>query len=128
MPCLHTERRSKIDIVFEKVVEHIDAEVKQCPACEATVKARFPADMPGPLQYGNGLKAYVINLMVSHIVAINRVQKLVKSMIGVMLSEASLLKFVLRLHQALANWEHEMIEKILEAKAIHVDESAAPAP
>ena len=30
-PCLHHERRTKIDIVFEKVVEHVDAELKQCP-------------------------------------------------------------------------------------------------
>ena len=27
-PCTHHERRTKIDIVFEKVVEHVDAEVK----------------------------------------------------------------------------------------------------
>jgi len=31
VPCHANERRTKIDIVFEKVVEHIDAEVKQCP-------------------------------------------------------------------------------------------------
>jgi transposase len=37
--CTH-ERRTKIDIVFEKVVEHIDAEIKQCPACQRTVKGK----------------------------------------------------------------------------------------
>jgi len=40
--CDHYERRTKIDIVFEKVVEHVDAEVKQCPSCDATVKGKFP--------------------------------------------------------------------------------------
>ena len=55
VPCVHVERRTKIDIVFEKVVEHVDAEIKQCPTCEATVKGRFPADLHGPLQYGYGL-------------------------------------------------------------------------
>jgi len=45
-----------------------------CPVCDSTVKGDFPADMPGPLQYGLGLKAYVINLMICHMVAINRVQ------------------------------------------------------
>ena len=62
-PCLHHERRTKVDIVFEKVVEHVDAEVKKCPVCEATVKGRFPADMPGPLQYGAGLKELLSNLV-----------------------------------------------------------------
>ena len=43
-PYTHFERRAKIDIVFEKVVEHVDVEVKQCPTCKATVKDKFPAD------------------------------------------------------------------------------------
>ncbi|RUM93864.1 MAG: hypothetical protein DSZ28_06210 [Thiothrix sp.] len=54
------------------------------------------------LQYGDGLKAFVINLLVCQMVSLNRVQKLVKSMIGSVLSEASLLKFVLRLHRRLS--------------------------
>ena len=124
IPCIHIERRTKIDIVFEKVVEHVDAEVKQCPACDSTVKGLFPSDMHGPLQYGDGLKAFVINLLVCQMVALNRVQKLVKSMIGVAISEASLLKFILRLHLALEEWEAQTIEQILQAPSIHVDETS----
>jgi len=75
--------------------------VKQCPSCNATVKGKFPSDMHGSLQYGDGLKAFVVNLLVCQMVALNRVQKRVKSMVGIVLSEASLLKFVLRLYQAL---------------------------
>lgn len=62
--CTHHERRTKIDIVFEKMVEHVDAEVKECPNCQATAKGEFPSDMHGPLQYGDGLKAFIINLLV----------------------------------------------------------------
>jgi transposase len=102
-----SERRTKIDIVFEKVVEHVDAQIKQCPSCDSRVKASFPAGWHGPLQYGAGLKAFVINLIVCQMVALNRVQKLVKSMMDVTLSEASLLKFVYRLHQALAGCRTE---------------------
>lgn len=96
--CIDHERRTKIDIVFEKVVDHVDAEVKHCPSCNTTVKGLFPSDRHGPLQYGDSLKAFVINLLVGQMVALNRVQKLIKSMIGVVIAEASLLKFVLRLH------------------------------
>ena len=124
VPCTHHERRTKIDIVFEKVVEHVDAEIKQCPTCHATVKGRFPADMQGPLQYGDGLKAFVINLLICQTVALNRVQKLVSSMMDVVIAEASLLKFVLRLHQALAAWECQAIEHLLQAPSIHVDETS----
>ena len=123
-PCTHHERRTKIDIIFEKVVEHVDAEIKQCPTCKAMVKGQFPADMHGPLQYGEGLKAFVINLLVCQMVALNRVQKLVNAMIGEVIAESTLLKFVMRLHQALEAWELDAIEQILKAPAINVDETS----
>ena len=31
--CIAIERRTKIDIVFEKQVIHVDAEIKSCPTC-----------------------------------------------------------------------------------------------
>jgi len=80
--------------------------------------------MHGPLQYGNGLKAYVINLIICQMVALNRVQKMVKSIIGVIISEATLIKYVIRLNEALAKWEADAIEEILKYPAIHVDETS----
>jgi transposase len=124
MPSHQCERRTKIDIIFEKVIEHVDAEVKICPSCEATVKGKFPPDMSSKLQYGNGLKAYIINLLVCQMVSLNRTQKLIKSMIGTVIAEASMLKFILRLHNALAGWEQSAINHILQSKAIHVDETS----
>ncbi len=92
--CRHHERRTRIDIVFEKVVEHVDAEVKQCPGCDSIVKGVFPGAFHGPVQYGDGLKAFVVNLLVCQMVSLNRAQKLLKSMVGEVLAEASLLKFM----------------------------------
>jgi len=122
--CVHVERRTRIDIVFEKVVEHVDAQTKICPTCAATVKATFPSVFNGPLQYGNGLKAYVINQLICQMVSLNRVQKCVTAMIGQTLSEATLLKFVLRLHEALEAWEQRAISTLLESRAINVDETS----
>ena len=122
--CKLHERRTKIDIVFEKVVEHVDAEIKQCPTCKTTIKGKFPANMHGPLQYGEGLKAFVINLLICQMVSLNRVQKLVNSMIGEVISESTLLKFVLRLYQALEAWELDAVEQLLNAHAINVDETS----
>lgn len=81
-PCREHERRTKIDIVFEKVIEHVDAEVKQCPNCTAELRGIFPKDMSDPLQYGFGLKAFTIHLIISQMVALNRVQKQISAMIG----------------------------------------------
>lgn len=32
--CREHERRTQIDIVFEKVLTHLDAEIKHCPQCQ----------------------------------------------------------------------------------------------
>ena len=122
--CLGHERRTKIDIVFEKVIEHVDAEMKECPHCHALVKGRFPDDLSGPLQYGDGLKAFAINLLVAQMVALSRVQHLISAMMSVVIAEATLLKFVLRLHQALADWEQQAIQQLLAAPVMHLDETS----
>mgnify|MGYP000861009955 FL=1 len=103
--CTCIERRTKIDIIFEKTEEHVDVEVKQCPSCDATVKAKFPDDMPGPVQYGNGIKAYIIQLLVSQMISLNRVANMVSSLIGRMIADSTMLGFVFRLHLALEKWE-----------------------
>ena len=122
--CDHHERRTKIDIVFQKVVTHIDSEIKECPTCDTTTKGDFPDDMPGPLQYGLGIKAYVINLLISQMVTLNRAQKLMKAMIGAVIAEATMLKFILRLHLALEDWEKSAINKLLGSASINVDETS----
>ena len=124
VPSHQCERRTKIDIIFEKVVEHIELDVKECPACNSTVKAKAPKDMPGPLQYGDGIKAYIINLLVCQMVALKRVQNLVKSMMDCLIAEATMLKFISRLDQALADWESSAVTELLKAKAVNVDETS----
>lgn len=122
--CEHIERRTKIDIVFEKVVEHVDAEIKTCPECDSTVKGTFPSDMPGPLQYGNGLRAYIINLLVCQMISLSRAQGMVKAIIGEIIAQSTLLKFVLRLHQALEQWEAQSTELLIKSPAMNVDETS----
>jgi transposase len=118
------ERRTKIDIVFEKILEHYDAEKKICPNCDSEVKGTFPSDMHGPLQYGDGIKAYIINLLVCQMVSLNRVQKMVKTLIGTLISEATLLNFVLRLHHALEALESKAVERLLKCPTMNVDETS----
>lgn len=122
-PCAH-ERRTSIDIVFEKVVTHIDAEIKTCPSCDSTTKGIFPSNMHGQLQYADGLKAFAINLIVCQMVAVGRAQKLIKSMIGQAISETTLLNFVMRLHLMLATWEEDAINGLLDSHVMNVDETS----
>lgn len=124
IPVQGHERRTKIDIVFEKVVDHRDAEIKQCPSCNSITKGKFPADFHGPLQYGNGIKAFMIDLVVNQMVSLNRTQKLVSSMIGAVVAEASILKFIWCLYLVLDDWEKSATQHLLDSKAINVDETS----
>lgn len=104
-PCQGHERRTQIDLVFEKVVTHVDAQIKACPNCEAQARGPFPQGFCGPLRYGVGIKAYVLNLLLAQMVALKRVQHSIQTLIGQVISEATILKYVLVLHQALEQWE-----------------------
>lgn len=124
VPCRGHERRTQIDIVFEKVVTHVDAEVKRCPHCHTPTRAPFPEQFCGPLQYGPGIKAYVLNLLIAQMLSLKRVQQSIQTLVGLVISEATILKYVMQLHQALEQWEQAAIERLLAMPAMHVDETS----
>ena len=117
------ERRILYDIVFEVVEHRVDAEVKECPDCRTRTKGRFPDAMPGPLQYGIGLQAFIITLLVAHMLSLRRAAALVHAICGLRLSEATCLGYVRRLHDALEPWEQAAIVHLLERPALHADET-----
>lgn len=123
--CDSTEKRTKIDVIFEKTVDEKVAEVKTCPHCKSRTKAEFPSEYQGPLQYGTGIKAYVLNLLMAQMISLNRIQKMVQTIIGVAISEATILKYVLQFHQSLEKWEAEAIEQLMKSPTLHVDETSA---
>jgi len=124
VPSRAPERRTRIDIVFEKVVTHVDAQIKQCPGCQALTRGVFPADMAGPLQYGLGVKAYALNLLIAQMISLKRIQQMIRTLIGQVISEATLLKYVLQLHRALEGWERSAVEELLAMPALHADETS----
>jgi transposase len=123
-PATSHERRTKVDIIFEKVVSHVDAEIKICPQCKMENKGRFPEDMAGPLQYGQGIKGYMVNLLFAQMISLKRVQQMIQTLIGQILSEATILKYVIQLYQVLEEWEQSSINQLLKMPIMHVDETS----
>ena len=117
------ERRVPYDIVFEVVERRVDAEVKECPACRARTRGRFPDGMPGPLQYGTGPRAFTVNPPVARTLSLNRATALVRAISGLNLSEATCPGYVRRLHDALGPWEEAAVARLLKAPAPHADET-----
>ena len=57
-------------------------------------------------------------------IPLKRVQKLVKSLIGKAISEATILRYTLSLHKDLENWEKTQIVSLLKSPSIHCDETS----
>ena len=81
------------------------ADIKDCPECRARTKGRFPENMPGPLQYGDGIKALVIDLLVAQMLSLNRCTELVQAMTGIKMSQATCLGYIDLLYDSLEQWE-----------------------
>ena len=117
------ERRVLYDIVFQLIEHRVEAELKHCPHCQARSKAEFPANMPGPRQYGRGLQAFIINLLTAHMLSLRRTVELVRAISGLRLSEATCLGYIRRLHESLQAWETAARARLLQAPALHADET-----
>ena len=117
------ERRVQVDIVFETRELTVDAEIKTCPRCGAETRGRFPDNMPGPLQYGHGIVAFATHLLTAQMLSLKRTVETLKALTGRALAEATLLAWLMRLHEALAGWERAAIEALLAAPVLHADET-----
>ena len=110
--CTGHQRRTLVDIVFEKVVRHADAEIKHCTRCHAETRARFPAEMSGPLQYGPASRP------TSCTCSSRRCSSVAQSMHALIgqLVRSTLLGYVAQLHRSLAEWERHAIERLLASR------------
>jgi len=117
------ERRVLVDIVFETRETTVEAEIKTCPRCRTETRGAFPDDMPGPLQYGHGVVAFATHLLAAQMVPLRRTAQTLKALTGRTIAEATLLAWLMRLHEALADWEKAAIESLLAMPALHADET-----
>ena len=122
--CSGHEKRTRKDIVFEVRTEHVEAEIKTCPDCHTETRGTFPDDMPGPLQYGHGIIAFATHLLTAQMVPLRRVAQTMKALIGHSIAEATLLAWIWRLHEALAEWEQLATEQLLASPILHADETS----
>ena len=73
---------------------------------------------------GNDGKAYVLNLLIAQMLSLQRVQHSIQTLIGLAISEATILKYVLQLHLALERWVRSAIDRLLIQPAMKVDETS----
>ena len=116
------EQRVLLDIKFTVKEVKVVADIKDCPGCDARTRGRFPENMPGPLQYGDGIKALTIDLLVVQMLSLNRCTELVQAMTGIKMSQATCLGYIDRLYDSLEPWEASA-KDLLTRPALHADET-----
>ena len=118
------ETRKKIDIFYEVVEESVNSEHKKCPNCETLNKGEFPKEMDGPLQYGTGVKTAAVNFLMVQMMSMNRVREYFRGVLGRKVSPAALLRYVTAAGNSIIPWQKMMIEELLKAPVIYVDETS----
>ena len=118
------EERVLVDIEIVTRERRFRSEAKRCPACRAVTRGPFPEHLSGPLQYGNGVIAMAIDFLIAQMVPLRRTAQVLHNMTGRSIAEATLSKWVMRVHRALDEWERRAIEMLLEAPVMHADETS----
>lgn len=120
----NSETRIEIDIIYEVIEKKITAEIKECESCGGVTKAQFPEGVDGPLQYGKGIRSAIINYLVVQMLSYERCAEHFKGLLGKLISQATMLKYVFNFYIVLAGWEARKIKELLKMPVIHVDETS----
>jgi transposase len=119
-----TEDRLKIDIFFEVIRHTVTCEIKECEMCGEKTKGEFPKDMHGPVQYGTSIKIMIIDFLCVQMMSLQRTQEHLQGLLKRIMSQASMLKYLIKFSDSLKEWEEKQIKAILEMKVIHCDETS----
>ena len=119
-----SEERKEIDIIYEVHEHTVTSEVKKCSECGQHNMAEFPEHLSGPLQYGTGIKAAIINFLCFQLLPLQRVQEHFTGLVGRVISQSTMLKYVMNFSETLEFWEQWAVDQVLQAGVIHVDETS----
>lgn len=124
IPPTSTERRQVYDIPPLKleVIEHL-VESKLCPCCDMNNKASFPEGVTYPVQYGANLKGLLVYLNQYQLLPYERLVELMHDVFGHTVSEGTLYNTNHTVYEALKTAEQEIVDQLIAASVVHVDET-----
>ena len=126
-PAIDFQRRQVFDLPSLKLecTEH-RAEIKECPCCQRTCTAPFPADIKAPVQYGKNFRTLLAYLYDAQEGASLRIGEMCEEMFGYAVSEATLQSARQEQHQALEPFEERLVEILPQEPILHADETGVP--
>ncbi|MGB9179579.1 MAG: IS66 family transposase [Pyrinomonadaceae bacterium] len=105
-----------------RVTEH-RAEARRCQACATTTKAKFPAGVRAPVQYGMGVLARSVYLHLYQLLPINRTSETMTDLFECHISAATIQRAARVSSAKLVNTEQRLKALIRDSPVIGVDET-----
>ena len=98
-------------------------EEKTCPTCGKRITVKYPNEAQAPQQYGPNLKAFIVLLSETGMVAMNRVVEILEAVSGVQISEGTVSNTIGKCAEALEEPVRSIKEAVKGAKVGHFDET-----
>jgi transposase len=108
--------------IAANVTEYISEE-KQCPSCGMITSAEFPYEAESAQQYGPNLKAFIVLLAETGMVAMNRIVQILEAVSGIRASEGTVANTIERCAENLEGPVQCIKEAVKRARVGHFDET-----
>ena len=104
------------------VTEYIQEE-KTSPTCGTRISVEYPPEAAAPQQYGSNLKALIVLLTETGMVAMNRVVEILEAITGIPISSGTVANTIEKCAKNLEEPVKRIKDRVKEAKVGHFDET-----
>ena len=117
------ERRSVIDtVVTVNITQHQVLSIT-CPLSGNTLRGSFPADVRGPIQYGENLQALTVSLNTVGALSVNRIHEILGNVFNIPLSTGAVSNIVRRCAEKVTDTVQAIGHHIGASALAHFDET-----
>lgn len=123
-PVVDYENRQVFDLPpLKLIVTQHQAEIKECPVSGQRVTATFPQWVEAPTQYGQRFQGLMLYLFNQQFLPFDRLRQFCRDIFGQPISTGTLTQINQRAYRALAPFETALIQELIQAPVVNVDES-----
>jgi transposase len=119
--------RYEYDIVLETKLTCHQQLACNCPMQNnQTIKGIFPENIKSSIQYGNDLRAFVVTLNASGMIAVKRLHDILKATFNIPISTGTINNILASINEKLTPAMAWIKDKVIASPIVHFDETSVP--
>lgn len=119
--------RYEYDIVLETKLTCHRQMACNCPMQNnQTIKGSFPENIKSSLQYGNDLRAFVVTLNASGMIAVKRLHDILKATFNIPISTGTISNIIASMNEKLSPAMSWIKNNVISSEIAHFDETSVP--